>query len=72
MTKNEFYKSTWVLEYSPEQRAFHISHITDMVRNNVELIVRNKKFPGYVPIGFYDTPEQAEFFANKMTGALDK
>ncbi len=52
------------VEFSISQKAFHKHPVSDMIKTNLESVLM-KKQNDYIPIGFFDTHEQADTFINK-------
>lgn len=50
-----------VVEFSVKQQAFHKETIADMLNNNIQNIL-SKKEVDYIPIGFFDSHEDADKF----------
>ena len=49
------------VEYSPEQKCYHLSTLWDVIRNNA-IAARAGINPGFLLIGVFDTDEQANVF----------
>ena len=49
------------VEYSPEQKCYHLSTLWDVIRNNA-IAARAGINPGFLLIGVFDTDEQAKAF----------
>lgn len=58
-------QTVWVCEYSLKQDCFHVEVLSRICKINKRAIIE-KKNSGYVPIGYFETPEQAHQCAREF------
>lgn len=58
-------KDLIIVEFSVKQDAFHTSTAMDMLKNNINNIFLGKKVD-YIPIGIFNTYEDANNFINSV------
>lgn len=54
----------WVVEFSISQKAFHLSTMTEMVKNNI-LNVMERTQSDYVAIGVFNNTEDADTYIQR-------
>lgn len=54
-------KNKFVVEYSLSQDAFHVQSVMEMIKRNINTTLNGQKMD-YLPIGIFDTIEQAHDF----------
>ena len=62
-------KNYQVVEYSIKQKCFHTHTLSDMITVNNRIISQNKS-SDYLPIGMFDTYEEASKFIETMRPKL--
>ena len=60
-----------VAEYSVKQNAFHVHNVEEMVKSNFVTAVQ-KRGSDYIPIGIFETEEQAHDFIEKVRPEIQK
>lgn len=60
-----------VVEYSLKQKAFHVHKVSEMVKINFANI-KAKRTIDYLPLGIFETQEQADDFISKMRPIIEK
>jgi hypothetical protein len=58
----------WVVEYSERQGQFHIQTIGESCEGNLERYLDGSGPGDWVPLGLFESPEQANQFVDKVTG----
>lgn len=56
-------KNKFVVEYSLSQDAFHVQCVMEMISRNINTTLNGQKMD-YLPIGVFDTNEQAHDFVS--------
>jgi len=64
-------KNKFAVEYSLKQQVFHIHTISEMLEKNISKTLRNVKID-FLPIGIFDTCEQANDFAEIFQASIEK
>ena len=49
---------TWVCEYSPDQRSFHVCTLARALESNAYMMTMGR-FSGFIPLGVFDTALEA-------------
>ena len=57
-------ENSYVAEWSHSQQQFHLHTVREMIENNLQAFAANKETL-YVPVGIFDTIQEADEFTRK-------